>query len=88
MLTLYGSACKREKTKRRGRFDGSDLHKNRKPGGKRTMMQRSAENAKISKRNYYMMIIEGSLFWIGASFIDGNAVAVSYTHLDVYKRQL
>lgn len=38
------------------------------------MMQRSAENAKISKRNYYMMIIEGSLFWIGASFIDGNAV--------------
>ena len=38
------------------------------------MMQRSAENAKISKRNYYMMIIEGSLFWIGASVIDGNAV--------------
>ena len=38
------------------------------------MAQMTTENAKISKRNYYMMIIEGSLFWIGASFIDGNAV--------------
>ena len=38
--------------------------------GKKTL----SPNERISRRNYLLMIFEGAVFWIAASFIDGNNV--------------
>ena len=37
-------------------------------------MKALTPNERISRRNYLLMIFEGSVFWIAASFIDGNNV--------------
>ena len=37
-------------------------------------MKALTPNERISRRNYLLMIFEGAVFWIAASFIDGNNV--------------
>ncbi len=37
-------------------------------------MSQLQEEERIGRRNYYLMIAEGAVFWFACSFIDGNAV--------------
>ena len=38
-------------------------------------------------RNFVLNVFDGGFFYLGLSLVSRYTVSVSYTHLDVYKRQ-